>query len=83
MSEWLNNKRLRIDHLIHMSGEAAPPTAPLGIDALMDSACDVLELCRDRGLAIGPETKMIEKAFDERNLARLENLIARVEAKLR
>jgi hypothetical protein len=56
MSEWLNNKRLRIDHLIHVSDEAAPPPAPLCIDYLVDSACDRLDLCRDRGVEIGPET---------------------------
>jgi hypothetical protein len=83
MSEWLNDKRLRIDHLIHMSNEAAPPPAPLCIDDLMDSACDCLDLCRDRGVEIDTERKIIEKAFDERNSARLEKLIARVEAKLK
>ncbi len=84
MSECLDNKRLRIDYLIHMSNEAAPPTAPLCIDDLMDSACDCLDLCRERGVEIGTERKMIEKekAFNERNSARLEKLIARVEAKL-
>ncbi len=82
MSVWLDNKRLRIDNLIHMSDEAVPPPAPLCIDDLMDSACEWLDLCRDRGLEIGPETRMIEKAFEERNSSRLQKLIARVEAKL-
>jgi hypothetical protein len=77
MSEWhISNKRLRIDHLIHMADE------PLCIDTLMDSACECMELCRDRGLNIDTETKMINKAFDERNSARLEQLIARVQARL-
>ncbi len=80
MSEWIiSNKRLRIDHLIHMPDEAAPPPA---LDDLMDSACDRLDLCRDRGIDIGPEARMIEIAIAERNSARLEKLIARVEAKL-
>jgi hypothetical protein len=83
MSEWPNYKRLRIDSLIHMSDEATPPPAPPCIDDLMDSACDCLDLCCDRGLKIGPETKMIEKATEERNSSRLQNLIARVEAKIR
>ena len=60
MSEWhISNKRLRIDHLIHMADE------PLCIDTLMDSACECMELCRDRGLNIESETKMVNKAFDE------------------
>jgi hypothetical protein len=76
-----SNKRLRIDHLIHISSdEAAPPPT---LDDLMDSACNRLELCRDRGIAVGPETIMIEKAMNEGNTARLENLIARLEARLR
>jgi hypothetical protein len=72
-----SNKRLRIDHLIHMS-EEAPPT----LDDLMDTACDLLQSCRDRGIDIGPETKMIEIAIEERNSARLEKLIARIKAKI-
>ncbi len=83
MSELLDNKRLRIDHLIHISDEAAPPTAPVCINDLMDSACDCLDLCRDRGVEIGPDIIMIEKAMNERNSARLEKLIAGVEAKLK
>ena len=76
MSEWhISNKRLRIDHLIHMADE------PLCIVTLMDSACECMELCRDRGLNIDLEIKMINKAFDERNSARLEQLIARVQAR--
>ena len=47
-----SNKRLRIDHLIHMS-EEAPPI----LDDLMDTACDLLDSCRDRGIEIGPEAK--------------------------
>ncbi len=61
-----SSKRLRIDHLIHMSesDEAAPgPTR----DDLMDTTCDLLDLCRSRGLEVGPETKMIELAIKERN----------------
>ncbi len=85
MSEWPNYKSLRIDSLIHMSDETAPPPAPLFIDDLMDSACDCLELCRDRDLKISPETKMIGKATEEpqRNSSRLQTLVARVEAKIR
>jgi hypothetical protein len=83
MSEWPNNKRLLFDSLIHMSDEATPPQAPPCIHDLMDSACDCLDLCRDRGLEVGPETKMIEIAIGERNSARLQKLIARVEAKIR
>jgi hypothetical protein len=65
MSEWhFSNQRLRIDHLIHMADE------PLCIDTLMDSACDCMDLFRDRGLDIGPEKIMIEKAMSERNSAR-------------
>jgi hypothetical protein len=76
MSEWrISQKRLRIDHLIHMD-------EPLCIDTLMDSACDCIELCRDRGLNVESEIKMVNKAFDERNSARLEQLIARVQARL-
>jgi hypothetical protein len=45
---WPNYKSLRIDSLIHMSDEAAPPPAPLCLDDLMDSALDVLELGRVR-----------------------------------
>ncbi len=74
-----SSKRLQIDHLIHMSDEAAPlPT----FDDLADSALDVLDLCRNMGLAVGPETKLIELAMEERNSTRLEKLIARVKAKL-
>jgi hypothetical protein len=80
MSEWPNYKRLRIDSLIHMSDEAAPPLAPPCIYDLMDSAWDCLDQCRDRGLA---ETKMIEIAITERNSSWLQKLIARVEAKIR
>ena len=72
-----SNKRLRIDHLIHMS-EEAPPT----LDYLMDTACDLLDSCRDRGVDIGPEARMIERAINEGNSARLEKHIARVKAKL-
>ncbi len=75
-----SNKRLRIDHLLHMSDEAAPPPT---LDDLMDSACDRLELCRDRGIDIGPKKIMIERAMNEGNLSRLENLIAHLEARLR
>jgi hypothetical protein len=57
--------------------------APLPtFDDLADTACDVLDLCRNRGLAVGPETKLIEIAMEERNCTRLEKLIARVNAKL-
>ena len=72
-----SNKRLRIDHLIHMS-EEAPPT----LDDLMDTACDLLDSCRDRGIDIGPEKIMIERAMTEGNSARLETLIARIKAKI-
>ena len=72
-----SNKRLRIDHLIHMS-EEAPPT----LDDLMDNACDLLDSCRDRGIDIGPEAKMLEIAIEARNSARLEKLIARITAKI-
>ncbi len=80
MSEWhISNKRLRIDHLIHMD-------EPLCIDNLMDSACEYMELCRDRGLNNGLEInfliKMINKAFDERNSARLKQLIVCVQARI-
>ncbi len=64
MSEWPNYKRLRFDSLFHMSDEAAPPPAPLCIDNLMDSALDVLELGRMRGLDIVIE---IERAFGTSN----------------
>ncbi len=78
-----SNKRLRIDHLIHMSDEAAPPPT---LDDLADTACDLLDLCRRRGLEVGPATKMIERAIAEGNSAaisaRLEKHIARVEARL-
>jgi hypothetical protein len=50
-----------------MSDEAVPPPAPLCIDDLIDSALDVLELGRARGLNTVLEQKMIEKAFDDRN----------------
>jgi hypothetical protein len=70
-----SNKRLRIDHLIHMS-EEAPPT----LDDLMDTACDLLDSCRDRGIDIGPEKIMIERAMTEGNSARLEQHIARIKA---
>ncbi len=73
------SKRLRIDHLIHMSNEAAPLQS---FDNLEDAACDLLDLCRDSGLDVGPETRMIEFAIGERNYTRLEKLIARVNAKL-
>jgi hypothetical protein len=74
-----SNKRLRIDHLIHMSEESAPqPT----FDDLMDTACDLLDSCRDRGIDIGPETRMIEIAIAERNSARLDKHIARIEARI-
>jgi hypothetical protein len=77
MSEWhISNKRLRIDHLIHMSDE------PRCIDELMDSACDCMDLCRDRSLDIDTERIMIDKALSERHVARLEKLIARVQARL-
>jgi hypothetical protein len=72
-----SNKRLRIDHLIHMS-EEAPPT----LDDLMDTACDLLDGCRARGIDIGPEKIMIERAMTAGNPARLEKLIARITAKL-
>ena len=72
-----SNKRLRIDHLIHMS-EEAPPI----LDNLMDTACDLLDSCRDRGIDIGPEKIMIERAMTEGNSARLETLIARIKAKI-
>ena len=71
-------KRLRIDHLIHMSNEAAQLQS---FDDLADAACDLLDLCRDSGLEVGPETKMIEFAIVERNYTRLEKLFARVNAK--
>ncbi len=74
-----SSKRLRIDHLIHMSDEAAPlPT----FDDLADTACDLLDRCRERGLTVGPETKLIEIAMEAQNCTRLEKLIARVKAKL-
>jgi hypothetical protein len=77
-----SSKRLRIDHLIHISDEAAQlPT----FDDLADTACDLLDLCRRSGLSgleVGPETKMIELAIEERNYTRLEKLIARINAKL-
>ncbi len=70
-----SNKRLRIDHLIHMSDEAAPgPT----LHDLMDTACDLLDLCRRRAFEVGPKTKMIELAIVEQNYTRLEKHIARV-----
>ena len=72
-------KRLRIDHLIHLANEAAPIQT---FDDLADTACDVLELCRQQGLAVGPETTLIEMAMKERSCKRLEKLIARVNAKL-
>jgi hypothetical protein len=75
-----SNKRLRIDHLIHMSEEAAPP---LTLDDLMEAACDLLDLCRSRGLDIVAEKIMIERAMSDGNAARLEKHIARVEARLR
>ena len=75
-----SNKRLRIDHLIHMS-EEAPPTPPT-LDDLMDNACDLIDSCRDRGIEIGPEAKMIEIAIEARNSARLEKVIARITAKI-
>ncbi len=55
---------------------------PLCLDTLMDSACDCVEFCRDRGLIVELETQMISKAFAERNSARLEQLIARLQAKI-
>jgi hypothetical protein len=74
-----SSKPLRIDHLIHMSDEAAPlPT----FDDLADTACDLLDRCRERGLAVGPETKLIEIAMEAQNCTRLEQLISRVKAKL-
>jgi hypothetical protein len=54
-----SSKRLRIDHLIHMSDESAP----LPFDDLADNACDLLDLCHRSGLEVGPETKMIELAI--------------------
>jgi hypothetical protein len=85
MSEWSNYKprRLRIDSLIHMSDEAAPPPAAPCINDLMDSACDVLEQARVRGIYTVLEPKMIEQAFEEGNLSRIQSLVARVEAKIR
>ncbi len=83
MSEWPDYRRLRIDSLIHMSDEAAPPPAPPCIDDLMDSLCDVLEQARVRGITTVLEQKKIEKAFEERNSSRLQTLVARVEAKIR
>ena len=71
-------KRLRIDHLIHMSIEAAPQQS---FDDLADTACDLLDLCRNSGLEVGPESKMIELAIGAQNYTRLEKLIARVNAK--
>ncbi len=79
MSEWPHYKRLRIDSLIHMSDEAAPPPAPPCMDNLMDSALDVLELGRRRGLSCDFEQKAIERAFEERNSSRLQTLVARFE----
>jgi hypothetical protein len=73
----ISNKRLRIDHLIHMS-EEAPPI----LDNLMGTACHLLDSCRDRGIDIGPEKIMIERAMNEGNSARLETLIARIKAKI-
>jgi hypothetical protein len=64
-----------------MADEAAPLAIPT-FDDLADSALDVLELCRRQGLLVGPETALIEMAMKERNCARLEKLIARVNAKL-
>jgi hypothetical protein len=64
-----------------MSDEDAPPPAPTCIDDLIDSACDVLDLSRVRGLNNDLERKMIEKVFEERNSSRLQTLVARVEAK--
>jgi hypothetical protein len=53
----------------------------------MDSACDVLEQCRNhrrmRGLDMGLERKVIERAIDTSNSSRLQTLVARVEAKIR
>jgi hypothetical protein len=83
MSEWSNYKRLRIDSPIHMSDEATPPPAPPCINDLMDSACDVLEQARVRGIYTVLEPKMIEKALREGNLSRIQSLVARVEAKIR
>jgi hypothetical protein len=83
MSEWPDYKRLRIDSLIHMSHEASPPPAPLCIDNLMDSLCDVLGLARVRGITTVLEQNMIEKAFEERNSSRLQTLVAQVEVKIR
>jgi hypothetical protein len=74
---------LRIDSLIHMSDEAAPPPAPLCLDDFMDSALDVLALGRVRGLDIGLERKMIERALNMSNSTRLQTLVARFEAKIR
>ncbi len=72
-----SNKRLRIDHLIHMS-EEAPPI----LENLMDTACDLLDSCRDRGIDIGPEKIMIERTMTEGDSALLETLIARIKAKI-
>ncbi len=73
-----SSKHLQIDHLIHMSDEAAPlPT----FEDLADTACDLLDCCRRRGLAVGPETKLIEIALEAQNCTRLEKLIGRVNAK--
>ena len=72
-------KRLRIDHLIHLANEAAPIQT---FDDLADTACDLLDLCRNSGLEVGPESKMIELAIGAQNYTRLEKLIARVNAKL-
>ena len=75
-----SNKRLRIDHLIHMS-EEAPPTPPT-LDDLMDNACDLIDSCRDRGIQIALEEKMIERALAGGDSARLEKVIARITAKI-
>jgi hypothetical protein len=66
-----------------MSDEAAQPPAPLCLDDLMDSACDCLELCGDRGLEIGPGKSMIDEELEKRNSSRLQTLVARVESKIR
>jgi hypothetical protein len=48
----------------------------------MNSALDVLELGRMRGLNTVLEQKLIENAFDDRNSSRFQTLVARVEAKI-
>jgi hypothetical protein len=48
----------------------------------MDSALDVLELGRVRGLNTVLEKKMIEKGFDDHNSSRFQTLVARVEVKI-